>query len=130
MLGQLVARSTSQSQEAASEKRPKRYEARVKFLEIFVRYALKHFWQFLNKRLCSNWLDCICTRSTQAPVAGPCVDDILILSNPCFYDMLCLRLSFWFPSDCFENNFCEYQTKLPLMRPIAHAISEQFTTLY
>ena len=43
----------------------------MKVLQIFVHYAFKHFWQFLNKNLCFGWLNYICTRATQASVAGP-----------------------------------------------------------
>ena len=71
MLGESVAHSTSRSQDAATKKRQKWYKMRVKFLEIFVRYAWKHCRHFLNKKLCSDCLNCICTRSTQSPVAAP-----------------------------------------------------------
>ena len=42
----------------------------IALLYLFIRYALKHFRQFMNIKLCSDWLNYICTIPTQLLYAG------------------------------------------------------------
>ena len=65
MLSHSVAQPPSWSQEAADNKWQNQYKASVNSFEMFVRYALKQFWRFLNNLFRSNWLKYICTRTTQ-----------------------------------------------------------------
>ena len=44
----------------------------IEYLYFFIRYTLKCFRQFLNKNMCYDWLNSICTRDAQSLYADPC----------------------------------------------------------